>query len=86
MKLIDYYKKEDFGVEHIFTLLKGKRRSFIQLGLSFNNYPDFPYLQISFGNNRLIDILFWVWKFGFALEIFSFTWKNWDSEDDETTT
>ena len=77
-KLLEYRQKEDFGTEHIFTLLKGKRRSFIQLGLSWNDYGGRPYLQISFGNNNLIDILFWVWRFGFALTVFDYTWDSWD--------
>jgi len=33
MKLLEYRQKEDFGVEHIFTLLKGKRRSFLQMSV-----------------------------------------------------
>lgn len=78
MKLFDYYKKEDFGTENIFTLLKGKNRSFLQLGLSWDEYPSMPYLQISFGNNRLIDILFWCWRFGFAFELFGITWGRWN--------
>jgi len=45
MKLIDYYKKEDYGVEHIFTLLKAKRRSFIQVSFDWSDYPTGPYLQ-----------------------------------------
>jgi hypothetical protein len=76
MKLLHYHKKEDFGTEHIFTILKGKRRSFIQLGLSWNDYPDFPYLQISFGNRSLIDVLFWVYKFSLAFEVFSYNWSR----------
>jgi hypothetical protein len=78
MKLIDFYTKEDFGTEHIFTLLKGKRWSFLQLSLDWNDYPNFPYLQISFGNNRLIDIIFWCWKAGFCVELFGVTWGSWD--------
>lgn len=80
MKLFHYHKIEDFGTEHIFTLLKGKRRSFIQLEISWNDYPDFPYFQISFGNNSLIDILFWVYKFGFALALFSYNWSRFENE------
>jgi hypothetical protein len=76
MQLLEYRQKEDYGTEHIFTLLKGKRRSFIQLGLSWNDYPDFPYLQISFGNRSLIDILFWVYKFSLAFEVFSYNWSR----------
>jgi hypothetical protein len=74
--IFQYYKKEDFGTEHIFTVLKGKKRSFVQLGLSYNDYPDFPFLQISFGGNNLIDILFWCWKFSLAFEVFSYNWSR----------
>jgi hypothetical protein len=81
MKYLDYYKREDYGVEHVFTLLKGKRRSVVQLGLSWNNYPDSPYLQIAFGNNRLVDILFWCWKIGFAFELFGITWKSYEDDN-----
>jgi hypothetical protein len=82
MKLFDYYKKEDYGIEHIFTLLKSKRRSFIQVSFDWSEYPSGPYLQISFGNNRLIDILFWCWKAGFCVELFGFTWNSWDEENE----
>lgn len=78
MKLFDYYKYEDYGVEHVFTLLKGKRRSFLQLGLSWNECPDKPYFQLGIGNNRLIDILFWCWRFGFTFELLGITWRSWD--------
>jgi len=78
MKLLEYRQKEDFGVEHIFTILKGKRRSFLQVSVSWNEYGGSPYLQIAFGNNRLIDILFWCWKFGFAFELLGITWDSWD--------
>ena len=78
MKLLEYRQKEDFGTEHIFTLIKGKRRSFIQLGLSWNEYPGAPYFQLAIGNNRVIDILFWCWKFGFAFELLGITWDSWD--------
>ncbi len=78
MKLLEYRQKEDYGTEHIFTLLKGKRRSFIQLGLSWNEYPGAPYFQLAMGNNRVIDILFWCWKFSFAFELLGITWDSWE--------
>lgn len=81
MKLLEYRQKEDYGTEHIFTLLKGKDRSFIQLELSWNDYcGGAPYLQIAFGNNRVIDILFWVWKFSLAFELLGITWDSWNDE------
>jgi len=81
MKLFDYYKHEDYGVEHIFTLIKGKRRSFLQVSFDWHECPSGVYLQIAFGNNRLIDILFWCWKFGFAFELLGITWKSWDEDN-----
>jgi hypothetical protein len=78
VKLFEYYKREDYGVEHIFTLVKGKRRSFLQVSVSWNDYPDMPYFQLGIGNNRLIDILFWCGKIGFAFELFGITWRSWD--------
>jgi hypothetical protein len=75
-RIFDYYKNEDFGTEHVFALLKGKHRSFLQL--SFDWYPtsEFPYLAISFGANRLVDIMVCFWKVGFCVEIWGCNWKN----------
>lgn len=86
MKLAQYYKKEDFGTEHVFVLLKGKNRSLVQLGLSFDDYASFPYLQISFGRYYLIDILFSCWRFGLALEILSSNWDQFDKRLDDLLT
>jgi hypothetical protein len=53
MKLFDYKKKEDYGMEHVFTLLKGKRRSFIQVSFDWNDYnipeprDDAPWLNLT---------------------------------------
>jgi len=78
MKLFEYKIKEDCGIEHVFTLLKGNRRSFLQFAFYWIEHPDMPYLQISFGNNRVIDIIFWCWKLGFSFELFGITWGSWD--------
>lgn len=78
MKLFDFYIKEDFGTDCIFTLFKGKRRSFLQVSGSWNDYPCGPYIQIASGNNRLIDILICVWKIGFAFELLGITWDSWN--------
>ena len=76
MKLFDFRVREDFGAEYIFTLLKGKKRSFLQLSVDWNNYPSGIFLQVSIGNNRLLDVLFLCWKLGFDLELFGFTWGS----------
>ena len=77
MKLFDYKKKEDYGMEHVFTLLKGKRRSFLQVSFSWNDYPGWPHLQITFGSGRLFGMFAYCWKFGFDVDLFSHTWR-WD--------
>lgn len=79
MRLFDYRKKEDFGVEHMFTVIRGKRRSFLQFSFDWDENPGFPYIQISFGNNCLVNILFWCWKLGLSFELFGYTWYSWDS-------
>ena len=78
MKLFDYRKVEDFGVEYTFTLIKGKRRSFFQISFDWTEYPSDFYIQIGIGNNRLIDILFYCWKIGFTFELFGITWGSWN--------
>jgi len=78
VKFFNYHKKEDFGVEHIFTLIQGKRRSLLQVSIDWHEYPSGLYLQVAIGNNRLIDILFWCWKFGVAVELLGCTWGSWE--------
>ena len=72
MKLFDFHKKDD---EYIFTLIKGKRRSFLQFSYYWMEKSDGFFLQIGFGNNRFVDVLFWCWKIGFAFELFGITWS-----------
>ncbi len=77
VSLIKYNHRKDFGDEWYFQFLNIKRWSFLQLSVSWNEYPGWPYLQITFGSNGFFSILLWVYKFGFDLDIFSRTWK-WD--------
>jgi hypothetical protein len=77
MKIFHYSKVEDFGVEYVFTLFKGKRRSFLQVSFDWYDYASFPYLAISLGNNRLFDFLFSCWKVGFSFALFDNTWGSW---------
>ena len=63
--------QQDFGKEwHIVVLETGKWCLF-QLLFSINDDSGAPYLQISFGAGRLINILGWIGKFGFELSAFS---------------
>jgi hypothetical protein len=85
IRIFDYHKNEDFGAEHIYTIIKGRKYSFIQMSFQWDDYSQFPYLAISFGNNRLMDILFCFMKFSFAFEMFGRNWTSWEKEDERTT-
>jgi hypothetical protein len=77
MKLSQFKYREDFGHEWYVQILNIKRWSFLQFSVSWNDFPSWPYIQITLGSNGLFSILFWAYKFGFDIDILSRTW-NWD--------
>ena len=85
MNLINFNHREDFGDEWYIQLLNTGRHvpnfmknySLIQASISWNDYPGWPYLQITFGSNGFFSILLWVYKFGLDVDILSRTWR-WD--------
>ena len=87
MKLAQFKYREDFGHEWYVQILNIKRWSFLQFSVSWNDFPSWPYIQITLGSNGLFSILFWAYKFGFDIDILSRTW-NWDymeKLDEEST-
>ena len=85
--LIKYNHHQDFGHELYVQILNIKRWSFLQLSVSWNDYPSWPYLQIKSGSGSTLSILFWAYKFGFDIGLIERTW-NFDrlNELDETLT
>ena len=77
MNLIKFKHREDFGHEWYVQILTVKCRSLLQASVSWNDYPSWPYIQITSGSGTALGILFWVYKFGFDIDLFSRTW-NWD--------
>jgi hypothetical protein len=77
MKLFQYKCRKDFGVEHIFFLLRGKKFSLLQFSVSCDDYPSFPYIQVSSGNNGLLDILCYVYRFSFNVELIGRNWEHY---------
>jgi len=81
MKLINFKYRYDFGHEYYVQLLSIRpiksQWSLLQFSISWNDFPSFPYLQVTMGSNGLLSILFWAYKFGFDIEVLSRTW-NWD--------
>jgi len=85
MKLINLKHREDFGHDYYVQILNVKKWSLLQASVSWNDYPSWPYLQVTMGSNGLFGIMFWVYKLGFDLDILSRTWR-WDylkKEDEE---
>ena len=100
MKLINLKHRYDFGHDWYVQILNTGRHlprpfkniSLLQISISWNEYPSWPYLQIKSGTGDILDVLFWVHKFGLDVTILGRTW-NWDfikdiqwDDDDETTT
>lgn len=85
MNLFNYKYREDFGDEWYIQLLNTgkhvpkfmKNWSLLQASVSWNDYPGWPYVQITFGSNGFFSILLWVYKFGLDIDILSRTWQ-WD--------
>jgi len=75
--------REDFGSEWYVQILNTGRHvpkfmknwSLLQVSVSWNDYPGWPYVQITSGSNGLLGILLWVYKFGFDLDFMSRTWN-----------
>jgi hypothetical protein len=52
-----------------------KRRSLIQISVSWNDQASWPFIQIQSGGGSVFSILLWVYKFGFDVDLFSSTWN-----------
>lgn len=77
--LIRFGQRQDFGYECYFQFVNVKFKrtywSLLQLSVSWNDTPGWPYLQMTFGSNGFFSILFWIHKFGLDVDLFSRTWK-----------
>jgi hypothetical protein len=81
MKLITFKHQEDFGHEWYVQIIHSKLWALLQLSVSWNDYPSWPYLQIKSGNGSTLSILFWAYKFGFDIGVIERTW-NWNREEE----
>lgn len=75
MKLIKFAHKEDFGHEWYVQVLNVKGWSLLQASVSWNDFPGWPYIQIKSGSGSTLSLMFWVYKFGFDLDLISRTWR-----------
>ena len=79
MKLINFKHRYDFGHDWYVQILNVKGWSLLQVSVSWNDYPGWPYIQIKSGSGSTLSIMFWVYKFGFDIGIIERTW-NWNDE------
>lgn len=75
MSLIKFNCKEDFGTDYYVQILNVKGWSLLQTSVSWNDFPGWPYIQIKSGSGSGLSIMFWVYKFGFDLDLLSRTWR-----------
>ena len=80
MSIINLKKRIDYGTDWYVQILNVRNWSVLQVSVSWNEYPSWPYLQIKSGSGTMLSILFWAHKFGFDIDIFARTW-NWDYMD-----
>jgi hypothetical protein len=81
VKLFNFKHREDFGHDWYAQVLTIKNWSLLQVSVSWNEYPGWPYLQIKSGTGSTLSILFWAYKFGLDIDILSRTWR-WDYEQE----
>ena len=92
MKLIKFNHRFDFGHDWYVQILNIKRVSLLQISISWTDYPSWPYLQIKSGTGDVLDVLFWVYKFGIDVTLIGRTWdwgwmdKMEEEEDVQQTT
>ncbi len=70
----------DFGHDFYASIINIRKWSLLQISLSWNDYPSFPYFQIRSGSGDVLSILFWAYKFGLDFTLISHTWC-WDRYD-----
>jgi hypothetical protein len=76
VKLIDFFKKEDFGTEYCLTLFKFKNRSLLQFSFGWYDYPARPSIILYMGLNSLIDVMISCWKIGLCAEVLNHNWER----------
>ena len=85
MKLINFNHREDFGHDWFIQILSVKGWSLLQVSVSWNDCPGWPYIQIKSGTGSTFSLLFWAYRFGLDVDILSRTWRwNYENETDYT--
>ena len=81
MTLFQFKHHEDFGHDWYVQVLNVKNWSLLQVSVSWNDYPAWPYIQVKSGSGSTFSLLFWAYKFGLDVDILSRTWR-WDYREE----
>lgn len=81
MELIKFKNRYDYGHEWYVQILNIKGWNLLQLSLSWNDYPSWPFIQIKSGTGSTLNLLLWVYKFGLDLGFIERSW-SWEFLDD----
>ena len=81
MNLINFKHREDFGHDWYVQVLTIKNWSLLQVSVSWNDWPSWPYIQVKSGSGSTFSLLFWAYKFGMDVDILARTWR-WDYEQE----
>ena len=76
MNLFTTTFEENFGKEVKFSLLEVKGNCLLQVSLSWNDYPSWPYFQLSSGYGRLLNFFFYVYRVGFEIDVLGRKWAS----------
>jgi hypothetical protein len=71
----------DFGHDWYASIINIRKWSLLQISLSWNDEPSWPYFQVRSGSGDVLSILLWAHKFGLDFTLISRTWC-WDRYDD----
>ncbi len=77
MNLIQFNHRKDFGDDWYVQIINIKRISLLQISISWNDFKSWPYFQLKSGTGDVLDIIFWLYKFGIDVTILGRTW-TWD--------
>jgi hypothetical protein len=74
-----FYTREDYGTEYCLTLFFNEHHALLQVAFDigeYDNWIEWPYLQISMGYGRLFSFLFSLGKLGFTFDIAGRNWRD----------
>lgn len=80
--LIKFTKRVDFGTEWYVQFISLNGWALFQASVSWNDYASWPYLQIKSGTGSLLNVIFWVYRFGIDFGFVERTW-SWGYLEDE---